>query len=143
MTSGSFQQNLERALRTEVDAAKTTTNDETPQQGVDSAAATQVSWIFSSREGREGRKPIKFLYRFMIAVVVYVETVAVYVVRLQYPFNYLTRVPACQHTRPHTLPHARSRTGAPAHTPARIHARVHARVHPMLCIIHPFLLSFF
>ena len=38
MTRGSFLQNLERASQTEVGAAKTTTNEETPQHGVDSAA---------------------------------------------------------------------------------------------------------
>ena len=42
LTKGSFLQNLERALQTEVRAAKTTTNEETPQHGVDSAAATQA-----------------------------------------------------------------------------------------------------
>ena len=42
LTSGSFPQNLERALQTEVGAAKTTTNEETPQHGVDSTAATQA-----------------------------------------------------------------------------------------------------
>ena len=42
LTAGSFLQNLERALRTEVGASKTTANEETPQHGVDSAAATQA-----------------------------------------------------------------------------------------------------
>ena len=41
-TKGSFLQNLERALQTEVGAAKTTTTEETPQHGVNSAAATQA-----------------------------------------------------------------------------------------------------
>ena len=42
LTRGSFLQNVERALQTEVGAGKTTTNEETPQHGVDSAAATQA-----------------------------------------------------------------------------------------------------
>ena len=39
MTRGSFLQNLERALQTEVRAAKITTDEETPQHGVDAAAS--------------------------------------------------------------------------------------------------------
>lgn len=42
LTSGSFLQQLERALQTEVGAVQTTTHEETPQHGVDSAAATQA-----------------------------------------------------------------------------------------------------
>lgn len=42
LTSGSLLQKLARALQTDVGAAKTTTNEETPQHGVDSAAATHA-----------------------------------------------------------------------------------------------------
>ena len=42
LTTGSFLQNLERALRTEAKASNTTANEETPQHGVDSAAGTQA-----------------------------------------------------------------------------------------------------
>ena len=42
LTRGSFLQNVERALQTEVGAGKTTTNEETPQPGVDSATTTQT-----------------------------------------------------------------------------------------------------
>ena len=42
LTSGSFLQRMERVLRTEVEAAKTPTNEETPQHGVDPAAAIQA-----------------------------------------------------------------------------------------------------
>ena len=77
------------------------------------------------KSGRPGRPKAdfdprlsKFLYRFMIAVVVYVETVAVYVVRLQYPFISPEYPHASIHARTHSRMHARVQAHPHTHPPA-------------------------
>lgn len=55
LTTGSFLQNLERALRTEAKASNTTANEETPQHGVDSAAGTQADESSSTCQWQSGR----------------------------------------------------------------------------------------